>query len=309
MADLARSTPLFASTPLLDDFASHLTMERGLADHTVSSYLLDLKIFSRQFERPIETADRAQVRQFLARQLATGVSPQTVTREVFSLRRFYDFLLDEEVITKNPMLGITLPKRQYKVQHAATLAELEAMVASLGSTPLDLRDRAALLLMFGSGLRASELLNLKLSDIDFEQGLLHVWCGKGSKDGIVPLNPVTISAIREYLEKGRPNFDPKCPNLLLSWKANYRGKQFTRQNLYQVVSKLSQRVLGKRLSPHRFRAGCATALLEGGSDLVDTQRIMRHASIDSTQHYLDVSMTFARTAYYASHPRAKGEHQ
>jgi integrase/recombinase XerD len=297
---------------MLDSFCAYLTMERGLADNTVRSYVLDLELFARWLKHPIESADRGHVQKFLVHQLASGSSPQTVMRKLFALRRFYNFLLDEETITKDPTLGIPLPKRAKKVQHAATLAELEAMLASLaslGSTPLELRDRAELLLMFGSGLRASELLNLKLTDVKPEQGIVQVWCGKGSKDGVVPLNPLTIVAIREYLEKGRPEFDPKgeCPYLFIRCHRGHRGKQFTRQNLNKRIREISKRVLGKELSPHRFRAGCATALLEGGSDLIDTQRIMRHASVDSTQRYLDVSMAFARKAYQTSHPRAEGE--
>jgi integrase/recombinase XerD len=287
-------------------------MERGLADNTVRSYVLDLESFARWFKHPIERADRAHVQKFLVQQLASGASPQTVMQKLFALRRFYNFLLDEETITKDPTLGIPLPKRAIKVQHAATLAEVEAMLASLaslGSTPLDLRDSAALLLMFGSGLRASELLNLKLTDVKPEQSIVQVWCGKGSKDGVVPLNPLTVAAIREYLEKGRPAFDSKgeCPYLFVGRQQHCGSGGITRQNLYHRIREISKRVLGKELSPHRFRAGCATALLEGGSDLIDTQRIMRHASVDSTQRYLDVSMAFARKAYQTSHPRAEGE--
>ena len=181
------------------------------------------------------------------------------------------------------------------------------MVASLGASAIDLRDRAILLLMFGSGLRASELTNLKLQDISLESGIVQIWCGKGAKDGIVPLSPVSVAALREYLEKGRPQLDPQgeCPNLFIGrWSTHGRGKPFTRQNLYLCLAKLSKRVLGKRVSPHRFRAGCATALLEGGSDIRDTQRIMRHALIDTTQLYLGISMTFLRTNYYKFHPRA-----
>jgi integrase/recombinase XerD len=297
---------------MLDAFCSYLTMERGLVENTVRSYVLDLDLFARWFKQPIERADRAHVQKFLVHRLASGSSPQTVTRELFALRRLYNFLLDEETITKDPTLGIPLPKRAKKVQHAATLAEVEAMLASLaslGSTPLELRDRAELLLMFGSGLRASELLNLKLTDVKPEQGFVQVWCGKGSKDGVVPLNPLTITAIREYLGKGRAEFDPKgeCPYLFIGVGNRNHGRQFTRQNLHNRIREISMRVLGKELSPHRFRAGCATALLEGGSDLIDTQRIMRHASVDSTQRYLDVSMAFARKAYQTSHPRAQGE--
>jgi integrase/recombinase XerD len=140
---------------------------------------------------------------------------------------------------------------------------------------------------------------------------VQIWCGKGAKDGIVPLSPVSISALREYLEKSRPLLDRKgeCPYLFVAGGNLYRGQQFTRQALYYRVAEISKRVLGKRVSPHRFRAGCATALLEGGSDIRDTQRIMRHAEIDSTQRYLGISMGFLRTAYYKFHPRANGGQQ
>jgi integrase/recombinase XerD len=297
------------STPLLDSFAAYLRMERGLAENTVASYLLDLAQFSNWLTVPLEKAKRENVQKFLAESLKGGTDARSVTRKTFSLRRFYCFLLDEGTIRKDPTLGIPLPKREKKVQYAISQAEVEAMVASLGASPHDLRDRAILLLLFGSGLRASELTNLKLQDISLETGIVQIWCGKGAKDGIVPLSSVSIAALREYLANGRPQLDPKseCLHLFVGrWSTHGHGKPFTRQNLYQCLARLSERVLGKRVSPHRFRAGCATALLEGGSDIRDTQRIMRHALIDTTQMYLGISMTFLRTNYYKFHPRAKG---
>jgi integrase/recombinase XerD len=296
------------TAPLFDEFAAYLRMERGLAENTVASYLLDLAQFSDWLKQPLEKAKRPDVQKFLAEVLAGGTDAHSVTRKTFALRRFYCFLLDESKIRKDPTLGIPLPKRDRKLQYAVTQTEVEAMAASLGSSALDLRDRAMLLLMFGSGLRASELINLKLQDIDLDDGIVQIWCGKGAKDGIVPLSPVSISALREYLEKGRPPLDPKGESSYLFVGAGRSncGRQFTRMNLYLRLAKISKQVLGKRVSPHRFRAGCATALLEGGSDIRDTQRIMRHAEIDSTQRYIGVSMTFLRTAYYKYHPRANG---
>jgi integrase/recombinase XerD len=296
------------SKPLLDEFAAYLRMERGLAENTVVSYLLDLAQFSDWLKQPLEKAKRENVQKFLAETLKGGTDARSVTRKIFTLRRFYCFLLDEGKIKKDPTLGIPLPKRDRKVQYAATQAEVEAMVASLGVSAIDLRDRAILLLLFGSGLRASELINLKLPDIDLETGIVQVWCGKGAKDGLVPLSPVSVAALREYLEKGRAQLDPngECPYLFVGGGHSNCGHQFTRQALYYSIADISKRVLGKRVSPHRFRAGCATALLEGGSDIRDTQRIMRHALIDTTQLYLGISMTFLRTNYYKFHPRAKG---
>jgi len=296
------------STPLLDGFAAYLRMERGLAENTVESYLLDLAQFSQWLKLPLHKATRPKVQKFLASLLSHGETPSSVVRKLYALRRFYYFLLDEGTIRKDPTLGIPLPRREWKVQYAVTQAEVETMVSSLGTSPIDLRDRAILLLLFGSGLRASELRNLKLKDICLEACIVQVWCGKGAKDGLVPLNPVSIAALREYLEKGRPQLDPIGQSSYLFVGAGHSncGQQFTRQALYYRIADISKRVLGKLVSPHRFRAGCATALLEGGSDIRDTQRIMRHAKIDSTQRYLGISMTFLRTAYYKFHPRAKG---
>ena len=263
------------SNPLFNEFANYLRMERGLAENTVASYLLDLAQFSNWLKQPLEKAKRENVQKFLAATLKDGTRARSVTRKTFALRRFYCFLLDESKIRKDPTLGIPLPKQDRKVGYAVTQTEVEAMVASLGASTLDLRNRAMLLLMFGSGLRASELINLKLRDVDLESAIVQIWCGKGAKDGIVPLSPVSISALREYLEKSRPQLDPKAesPYLFVGrWGEHGRGQPFTRQNLHHCVSEISKRVLGKRVSPHRFRAGCATALLEGGSD------IPRHAA-------------------------------
>ena len=299
------------STPLLDSFAAYLRMERGLAENTVASYLLDLAQFSQWLKLPLHKATRPKVQKFLASFLAHGETPSSVSRKLYALRRFYYFLLDEGKIRKDPTLRIPLPRKEWKVQYAVTQAEVEMMVSSLGVSAIDLRDRAILLLLFGSGLRANELRSLKLKDISLEAGIVQVWCGKGAKDGLVPLNPVSIAALREYLEKGRPQLDPagQSSYLFVGAGRSNCGEQFTRQALYYRIADISKRVLGKRVSPHRFRAGCATALLEGGSDIRDTQRIMRHAEIDSTQHYLGISMTFLRTAYYKFHPLEKGDHE
>jgi integrase/recombinase XerD len=218
------------STPQLDAFAAYLRMERGLAENTVASYLLDLTQFSDWLKLPLEKAKRENVQKFLAEILSSGTDAGSVTRKTFALRRFYRFLLDEGKLKKDPTLGIPLPKRDRKVQYAATQAEVEAMVASLSVSPHDLRDRAILLLLFGSGLRASELTNLKLQDISLETGIVQIWCGKGAKDGIVPLSPVSVAALREYLEKGRPQLDPKseCPYLFVGrWSSHGRGNPLT----------------------------------------------------------------------------------
>ena len=134
-----------------------------------------------------------------------------------------------------------------------------------------------------------------------ENGVVRVWSGKGAKDGIAPLNRVAIAALNEYLNV-RPQLERSSSPFVFLGRY---GTQLTRQEIYLRVTEISMRALGRRISPHRLRAGCATALLEGGSDIRDTQKILRHASIDTTQRYLDLNLGFMRQAYYRSHPRAR----
>ena len=293
----------------IEQFGVYLNTERGCARNTTEAYFSDLQHFAEWLAEgwhgnppsTIEKADRYRIQKYLGELLTHGASPKTVGRKLYCLRRFYVFLLDEEVVTKNPAAAIQMPKVEVKVMSAITLEDLEKMVISLGASPLDIRDRAMLLLLYASGLRVSELIALKRQDLDLENGVVRVWSGKGAKDGIAPLNRVAIAALNEYLNV-RPQLERSSSPFVFLGRY---GTQLTRQEIYLRVTEISMRALGRRISPHRLRAGCATALLEGGSDIRDTQKILRHASIDTTQRYLDLNLGFMRQAYYRSHPRAR----
>ncbi len=181
----------------VERFITYLHSERGLADHTVTSYRFDLCSFEKFLDGiPLRTADRGSIRAFLARELSAERNARSVARKLSAVRHFYRFLLDEEVISANPAEHIPVPKTWKTAPKSISAAEVQMMVDDLDSTSaIGLRDRAMLLTCFAAGLRVSELVSLRLDSLDLEHSFLTVRLGKGSKDRIAPLNPVAITAL------------------------------------------------------------------------------------------------------------------
>lgn len=269
---------------MIEDFLTHMRIEKGCAENTVMSYRHALTEFDKL--HPLDKADRNNVREYMAACLGR-YSPNTVASRLSTLRSFYRYALNIGLVTRNPTKGIPLPKRPKRLQRAVSEEELEKMVASLGDTSLDQRDRAILLVLFGSGLRVSELVNLTLPDLDFSGETIRIRQGKGARDGIVPLSPRASDALQGYLSTYTPS-----PQVF----------PITRQRVWQRLRFISKET-GRTASPHRFRAGCATSLLLGGADIRVTQHIMRHSDIDTTLRYLTMDMDFMRKEY-SKHPRA-----
>ena len=224
-------------------------------------------------------------------------------RRLSCLRHFFRFLIDEEDIEIDPTRNLPVPKGWKTVPKSLSLADLDSMVASLGYSWLDVRDKAILLTFFASGLRESELAELKMQNLDLDAGAAKVWDGKGGKDGIVPLSPPSIAALREYFSNVRPKLanGGSEPYVFLG----RRGRGLTRQQIYYRVRGIAQAALGRRISPHFLRHGFATALMEGGADIRDVQALMRHSCVETTATYTHIDLKFLRKIYYASHPRAR----
>ncbi len=288
---------------LIVGFIKYLHRERGAAENTLVSYENDLRNFSAWLEKPLLQATRMHIQKYMSESLKQGICPRSIARRLSCLRHFYHFLIDEEETQLDPTRNVPVPKSWKTVPKPLSLADLESMVASLGSSWLDVRDRAILLVFFASGLRESELAALKVHDLDLNAGAAKVWDGKGGKDGIVPLNQPAISALRDYLTNVRAKLTNggSEPYLFLG----RRGRGLTRQQIYYRVRDIAKAAIGKRISPHCLRHGFATALVEGGADIRDVQVLMRHSSVDTTAIYIHIDLKFLRRIYYASHPRAR----
>jgi integrase/recombinase XerD len=285
-------------------FLSYLQFERGLAKSTVSSYKLDVEAYLEFLSpRTIIVVTRDDIRQFMAGQLKAGVDPRSVARHLSAIRHLYKYLLNEEMIVTDPTRGIPLPRTWKDLPKALTSEEIQTMVDAISSvTPQGLRDRAMVLVSFGSGLRVAELVSLKIEDLDLDHSFLTVRQGKGAKDRIAPLNRVVLGALNAYLEIGRPKFRfNSSPYLFVGRK----GGSLTRQLVFLQFRDLAERTLGKKISPHWLRHSFGTSLLAGGADLRAVQQLMGHESIDTTQVYLNLDLTTLRKIYYASHPRAR----
>jgi integrase/recombinase XerD len=291
----------------VDRFLLYLRAERGLADNSIESYSRDIRDFVAALGKPVTDADRSDVRGFLARQLKSGCDPRSVARRLSAVRGLYKFLMNEDVILMDPTVGIPLPRTWKTVPKSIGPAEVQKMADGLSSTSaFGLRDRAIVLACFGAGLRVSELIALNIEDIDLEHSFVTVRQGKGSKDRLAPLNPVAVTALRAWLEIGRPQFE-RGENSLAVFLGRW-GRPLTRQQVCYLFNDLAERTIGKVISPHWLRHSFATTLIDGGADLRAVQAMMGHASIDTTQIYLDIDLRMLREAYYATHPRARRKH-
>jgi integrase/recombinase XerD len=292
---------------LIARFLRYLLVERRSAHNTIISYEMDLQNFAEWFGKPFAEMQRTDVQRYLGELLALGRSGKTVARHLASLRQLHRFLLDEGLVEHDPTRRMPIPKTWKKVPPSLSLAEVEKMVASLGDSRLGLRDKALLLTLFSSGLRAGELTKLKVQDLDLGAGAAKVWDGKGGKDGIVPLSPPAIAALQAYFDlRAKQRLTARSPTAESPYVFPGRaGHQITRIQVYNCIRNLGQTVLGRHISPHSLRRGFATALIEGGADIRDVQALMRHASIDTTALYIRIDLNYLRRIYYASHPRAR----
>jgi integrase/recombinase XerD len=295
---------------LVLDFLGYLELERGLAQNTLQAYRSDLLQFGEFLaERGIgaEEARAKHVSDFLTG-LATGdgrapLSTSTVQRKAACLRSFYRHLRREGVRESDPTAALSAPRRGRPLPHVLGRAEVQRLLAQpKGSEPIALRDRALLELIYACGLRASEAVDLDLSQIDLEEGLLRPR-GKGSKERIVPVGRAALAAVRVYLRNGRAELvGARVQSRLF---VNFRGGPLTRQGVYKIVQRHAASAgLGGRMSPHTLRHSFATHLLAGGCDLRSLQEMLGHADVATTQVYTHLSNQHLKRVYFEAHPRA-----
>ena len=295
---------------LVLDFLAYLEFERGLSRNTLDAYRSDLLQFGRFLEgrdMGAAHATSADVADFLAELGSKSASPATIHRKAACLRSFYRHLRREGVRDSDPTASLSAPRRGRKLPQVLSRGEVDKLLGQpRGTEPAALRDRALLELMYACGLRASEAISLAVGDVDLEDGLLRAR-GKGSKERIVPVGQRALSAVRVYVQRGRPQLirrKPEEKNLFV----NFRGGPLTRQGLYKIVRRHAVTAgLADRMSPHTLRHTFATHLLAGGCDLRSVQEMLGHADVSTTQLYTHLSSGRLKEVYFKAHPRASAD--
>ncbi|MCD1023547.1 MULTISPECIES: site-specific tyrosine recombinase XerD [Enterococcus] len=292
----------------ITDYLHYLTIERGLSENTKKSYQRDLLQYLSFLEKQKITdwqeVDRFTVVSFLQELKEGGKSSATIARMITSLRRFHQFLRQERITDHDPMQHIDSPKKQQKLPDTLSLGEVEQLLGTPDTKEtLGLRDRAILEVMYATGLRVSELINLKLNDVHLEMGLLQT-LGKGDKERIVPLGDIAIKWVRRYLADARPYLTRKNPAESHLFVNNH-GSGLSRQGIWKNLKAIVQKAgIYKTVTPHTLRHSFATHLLENGADLRTVQELLGHADISTTQIYTHITKKRMTDVYKQYFPRA-----
>ncbi len=296
------------------DFLAYLELERGLSRNTLEAYSSDLQQFgvflANKGLDPLEVAP-PDLAAFVSELAAgdgrrAGVAPATLQRKIACLRSFYRFLRREQILANDPTSELRAPRARGRLPKVLSRDEVARLLEQpQGTSPAALRDRALLETMYACGLRASEAIEIELTELDLEAGILRTH-GKGSKDRLVPVGSKAIETLRAYLELGRPKLVGLAdePRVFV----NLRGRGLSRQGLYKIVQRHARSAgLEHRMSPHTLRHTFATHLLAGGCDLRSLQEMLGHADIGTTQIYTHLSAERVRDVYFEAHPRAQLE--
>lgn len=296
------------NTKLLDEFTDALWLEDGLSRNTLTSYRSDLwqlgEWLAKQSldARSLGEATHADLLAFLATRISSQAKASTTSRELSSMKRFYRFLLLQGKIRVDPSLNIDSPKLPRNLPESLTEAEVEALLGAPDITqPLGLRDRAMLEILYATGLRVSELVSLKLTQISADMGVVRVM-GKGSKERLVPLGEEALHWINDYTGKIRPALlGNKVTDKLF---VTTRSDAMTRQAFWHLIKRHAQQAgITKSLSPHTLRHAFATHLLNHGADLRVVQLLLGHADISTTQIYTHVARERLKQLHVKHHPR------
>ena len=296
----------------VEQFLNYTTVERGLSPNTLAAYRNDLT----QFVEFLQSRDSSLQSHGSWKRIGTealtafvldlherGYSDKTKTRKVASAKAFFGFLLEEGVVDKNPMEDFSSPSAGESLPETLSVEEVEALL-SVGEsdTPMSLRDRAIIEVMYATGVRVSELVSLDIDDVDLDESFVRCM-GKGSKERIIPLHDEAVGTVREYLEDGRPSLAGDAAGRALF--VSRKGGRLTRQALWLILKGRAQAAgIERKITPHTLRHSFATHLLIGGAPLRHVQELLGHASITTTQVYTHLTSEHVRTQYETAHPRA-----
>ncbi len=291
----------------LKDYQNYLRLERGLSENSIVNYSLDVKKLMKWLDAnemqlsPISITEES-LQQFIY-EIAKKVNPRSQSRIISGLKGFFSYLIFEDYRKTNPLELIEAPKLGRKLPDTLALEEIDALINAVDlSTKQGERNRAILETLYGCGLRVSELTNLKISDLYFDEGFIKV-TGKGDKQRLVPIGPITEKYITIYRKEIRVHQDvaPQAKDTLF---LNQHGRQLTRAMIFTIVKPLPQKAgIRKTISPHPFRHSFATHLLENGADLRAIQQMLGHESITTTEIYTHIDRKHLTEVMNKFHPR------
>ena len=288
----------------LDDYIQHLTFERGLSALTCKSYSRDLTLLDSLTEHAdLNTIKNQQIRRFIATLHSQGLSSKSIARALSAWRGFYDYLIQHQAFTENPVIGLRAPKSAKTLPQALSVDQAVEFVDIKGDGFLELRDHAILELFYSSGLRLAELVNLDVNMLDFSEGTVTV-TGKGNKTRIVPLGSHAAIALQKWLQRrANTKIDDKHQNAVFITQQGHRITPRAVQ--YRVKTWAVKQGINTDMHPHLLRHSFATHVLQSSQDLRAVQEMLGHANISTTQVYTHLDFQHLAKIYDAAHPRAR----
>jgi len=288
----------------LDRFLNYLSVERGLSQNSIEAYSRDISQFFSSIDggkKDPNDVCHDDVVEYVMK-LSRYKAPRSVARSLSAIKTFFRFLTAEGYMSSNPARLVDCPKIPRRLPDTLSIEDIKKLLSAIDTqSPLGTRDLAMLELAYATGTRVSELLNLKLQDLNLEAGFIRV-TGKGSKQRLVPIGSRATQAVHKYLEESRPRLTTfeSCPYLFV----NKKGKRLSRQGFWKILKGYALKAgLRKRVTPHSLRHSFASHLLEGGADLRSVQVMLGHADISTTQIYTHVNGERLRQIHEQCHPR------
>ncbi len=292
---------------LIENFLDFVSYEKGLSKNTQLSYRNDLLKFSNYLTKKkilnLNSLNRNDIRNYLLKLKSDGLKPSSISRHIVSIRKFFEYLLQEGLISEDPSALIHSPKIWKNIPETLSVNEVTTLlsyISSLKNYRHAFRDKVMIELSYACGLRVSELVNLKLNSIYFEESYIQV-TGKGQKDRLIPINKSTLIIIDEYIKTERLKYNIDNNHLFLS----QHRKFLTRQRIWQIIKKhIKNAGIIKNISPHTLRHSFATHLLENGGTLRAIQEMLGHSNISTTEIYTHIEKNRLKNIHEKFHPRA-----
>lgn len=289
-------------TKVLKDFRNYLTIERSLSSNTVQSYISDIEKLACTFpDKAPDAVESRDLTDFMFAQAESGISKRSQSRLVSSVKCFFTFLSIENNSDTNPAAKLDTPKFGRRIPDVLSVEEIDRIISSVDlSLPEGQRNRAILEVLYSCGLRVSELISLRLSDLFFDEGFIRV-IGKGDKQRLVPIGEPAMLAIEQYIAQSRRGYTSRTEDILF---LNRRGGQLSRQMVFIMIQRQCRAAgIEKEVSPHTFRHSFATHLIENGADLRAVQEMLGHESIETTEIYTHINTKKWQENILLHHPR------